>query len=74
MRVVWEEGRGEKGEEEKGHIGGRDRRRDRIDSQVVIQHKKVLAGILHDVVTEVLDEKGYSGRAAILVGGGDGQR
>lgn len=41
---------------------------------MVVEDEKVLACILHDVLAEVLDEKAYGGRAAILVGGGQLKR
>lgn len=41
---------------------------------MVVQDEKFLAGILHDVLAEVLDEEAYVRRAAILVMGGNIQR
>lgn len=36
-------------------------------SQVIIEYEKVLSRILHDVLTQVLDEKAYGSRSAIPV-------
>lgn len=39
------------------------------NSQVVVEYKKVLSSILHDVLAEVLNKRPYGNRAAIPVGG-----
>lgn len=42
--------------------------------QVAIQHEKLFPGVLHDMLAQIVNEVGDCRRAAILVGGGHGQR
>lgn len=41
---------------------------------MAIQHEELFPGVLHDMLAQIVDEVGDCRRAAILVGGGNGQR